>query len=423
MLFAVIAAFSWLCSASFAGTLKSYVPVTLMSPRSGLVMESGAKVTMRGVPVGRVGGIDGGRDPVRLKLELFPGQVAAIPANVTAQIRASTVFGAKYVDLIYPENPSEQHISAGAVLTSHNVTTEVNTVFQNLVDVLHQIEPTKLNAVLTATADAVRGRGEQMGQAIGAADRVLAAINPRMTVVRQDWRSFSRTADAYSAAAPDILSSLDAGSTTSATITSHSDELNALLLNAIGLSDAGIDLLVPSRDNMVRAVNTLEPTADLLFEYNPVYTCLLTGAKWYLDNAGYEIAGGNGRTILLDDTLLFGDDPYRFPENLPIVAAKGGPGGKPGCGSLPDASKNYPVRQLVTNTGFGTGLDNRPNPGIGHPWWLDFFPVTRAVPETPRIRSNTAPAIGPIPYPGAPPYGAPLFGPDGTPLYPEAPAP
>ena len=39
----------------FAGTLRSFVPVTLTSDRAGLVMETGAKVKMRGVEVGRVG--------------------------------------------------------------------------------------------------------------------------------------------------------------------------------------------------------------------------------------------------------------------------------------------------------------------------------------------------------------------------------
>ena len=43
-----------LTSALFTGTFKSYVPVTLTSDRSGLVMETGAKVKMRGVQVGRV---------------------------------------------------------------------------------------------------------------------------------------------------------------------------------------------------------------------------------------------------------------------------------------------------------------------------------------------------------------------------------
>ena len=125
----------------------------------------------------------------------------------------------------------------------------------------------------------------------------------------------------------------------------------------------------------------LEPTTNLLAKYNPKFTCLLLGAKWSLDNGAYDAAGGDGRTIVIDDAFMFGADLYRYPENLPIVAAKGGPGGKPGCGSLPDVSKNFPLRQLVTNTGWGTGEDIRVNPGVGQPWWVNFFPETRGVPN------------------------------------------
>jgi phospholipid/cholesterol/gamma-HCH transport system substrate-binding protein len=422
-LIAVIATFMWFCSALFAGSLTKLVAVTLTSDRAGLVMESGAKVKLRGVPVGRVAGVEPGSNPVRLKLELFPDQISHIPANAQAQIRATTIFGAKYVDLIYPDHPSAEHISAGAVLQSRNVATEVNTVFQNLVDVLDKLEPPKLNAVLTALADAVRGRGDRIGEATTAANHVLGEINPRMATVQDDWRSLKAASDAYSAAARNILATIDAFSTTSATITDHATDLDALLLNTIGASQAGIELLAPNQSNLIRAVNVLRPSIDLLMKYNPEYTCLLLGAKLWLDQGGYEVAGGNGRTVILDDAFLFGDDPYRYPDNLPIVAAKGGPGGKPSCGGLPDTSTNFPVRQLITNTGWGTGLDIRPNPGIGHPWWVNFLPVTRAVPEPPSIRGSGPPAIGPVPYPGAPPYGAPLYGPDGTPLYPPPGAP
>ncbi len=421
VLFAVIAGFIWVCSAAFSGVLIPNVPVTLMSDRSGLVMESGAKVKMRGVQVGRVSGVEGGTSPVRLRLELFPDEIKNIPANTEAQIRATTIFGAKYVDLVLPKKPSAQRIAAGAVLDSRNVSTEVNTVFQNLVGVLHQIDPPKLNATLTAVADAVRGRGEQIGQALSATDRVLAAVNPRMVTAQQDWQALGKAAQAYSDAAPHLLTTLDAAATTSTTISGHATDLDVLLLDMSGFSQAGVDLIAPNKENLVHAVNGLAPTTDLLLKYQPEYTCMLQGAKWWLDNGGYETSGGNGRTIVLDDALLFGDDSYRYPDNLPIVAAKGGPGGHPSCGSLPDASKNYPVRALVTNTGWGTGLDIRPNPGIGHPWWVDFFPVTRAVPVAPSIRGMGPPAIGPVPYPGAPPYGAPLYGPNGVPLFPPAP--
>jgi phospholipid/cholesterol/gamma-HCH transport system substrate-binding protein len=423
VLIAVIVAFVWVCSAMFAGTLNTYVPVTLTSDRAGLVMESGAKVKLRGVQVGRVAGIEGG-NPVRLKLDLFPDQIKHIPANVDAQIRATTLFGAKYVDLVYPDSPSRQHILAGAVLRSRNVTTEVNTVFENLVNVLHQIDPPKLNAVLTAFADAVRGRGERIGEAITASNHVLGEINPRMATLQHDWRSLGEASHAYGGAAQNLLEIVRAFTTTSATITARASDLDTLLLNVIGVSQAGIDLLAPNKDNLVRAVNVLQPTTDLLLKYNPEYTCLLVGAKGWLDNGGYNVAGAqNGRSILLDDAFLLGSDPYRYPDNLPIVAAKGGPGGKPGCGSLPDVAANYPVRQLVTNTGWGTGLDLRPNPGIGFPGWENFFPVTRGTPEPPSIRYFGPPAPGPVPYPGAPAYGAPLDVPDGTPPYPPPPGP
>jgi phospholipid/cholesterol/gamma-HCH transport system substrate-binding protein len=422
VLITVVLAFVWLCSAIFAGTLNSYVPVTLISERAGLVMEHGAKVKFRGVIVGQVADVQGGKTPVRLQLELFPDQITHIPANAEAQIRATTIFGAKYVDLISPSNPSAQHISAGAVLRSRNVTTEVNTVFENLVNVLHQIDPPKLNAVLTAFADAVRGRGQRIGDAITAGNHLLAAINPRMPTVQQDWRSLGQAAAAYSGAAQDLLATLKAFSTTSMTLTTQAADLDVLLLNVIGFSQAGIELLAPYKDNLVRAVNILPPTTGLLLKYDPEYTCLLQGAKLLLDSGLYDAAGGaNGRSIVLDDAFLFGSDPYRYPDNLPIVAAKGGPGGKPGCGSLPEVAANFPVRQLVTNTGWGTGLDIRPNPGIGFPGWVNFFPVTRANPEPPSIRYLGPPAPGPAAYPGGPPYGAPLFGPDGTPLYPPPP--
>jgi phospholipid/cholesterol/gamma-HCH transport system substrate-binding protein len=420
-LFAVIMGIVLLTVVLFRGTFTSYVPVTLTSERAGLVMDPGGKVKLRGVQVGRVIAVEGGNAPVRLQLAIFPDQVQYIPANVSAQIRATTTFGAKYVDLIYPSDPSAKRLAAGAVISSQNVSSEVNTVFQNLTDVLKQIDPAKLNAVLGAFADGLRGQGPRIGEATTDANEVLLALNPRADTIRRDWKSLKGFSDTYSAAAHNIVTVLDAASTVGATITTHAHDLDALLVNVIGLSNAGIDLIGPNKTNLATAINSLEPTTQLLMKYNPELTCTLLGGKWYLDNAGYQVNGGNGRTAILDSAVLLGDDPYKYPDNLPIVGAKGGPGGKPGCGSLPIADNNWPVRQLITNTGWGTGLDLRPNPGIGFPGYANYLPVTRAVPEPPSIRYPGGPAPGPIPYPGAPPYGAPQYAPDGTPLYPGLP--
>lgn len=393
----------------FTRSFRSSIPVTITAQRAGLILETNAKVKFRGIEVGRVSGVAGGT-PVSLKVDIYSDQTSYIPANVKAQIMAPTAFGPKFVDLVAPDDASAKHLAAGAVVPAITVSTEVNTIFENLVGVLNQIDPAKLNAILSALGEGLRGQGPAIGQAVTDANQVLGAINPRSEAIRQDWRSLKSFSDTYGAAAPDILATLNAIDTTGATITSHAGALDTLLLNAIGLSNSGIDLLTPSKDNLIRAVNVLEPTTNLLLKYNPEYTCLLTGAKWGLDNGFYTAAGGNGKSVILDVGILLGNDPYVYPDNLPIVAAKNGPGGKPGCGSLPDASKNFPVRQLVTNTGWGTGTDIRGNVGLGHPCYANFFPVTRAVPGPPSVRCQGPPSPdNPWPPPG--PLPAELTGP------------
>lgn len=398
MLLVAVAIFLSGTTAAFSGTLRSSVPVTLTSDRTGLVMETGAKVKMRGVEVGRVESVSGGGATASLRLAIDPDQVQFIPANVAARIQSTTAFGAKFVDLVVPQKPSTARIAAGAVLRSENVSTEVNTIFENVTALLQAIDPAKLNAVLTAVADGVRGQGERMGRATTDLNEVLTALNSRSDTIRADWRSFKNFNDTYAAAGRDIVGVLDAASTTASTVVDHESQLDTMLLNTIGLSTAGTQLLASTKDSLVGLVGSLAPTTSLLSKYNPVYTCWLQGATWFLDNGGYDVWGGDdGRSIQLDVGLLLGNDPYGYPDNLPIVGAKGGPGGQPGCGSLPDATKNFPVRQLITNTGWGTGLDIRPNPGIGHPCWANYLPVTRAVPEPPSIRQCLpGPAPGPV---------------------------
>ena len=131
-------------------------------------------------------------------------------------------------------------------------------------------------------------------------------------------------------------------------------------------------------------------------KYSPTYTCLFQGAQWFLDHGGRDALGGNGKSVIMDAALLAGDDPYRYPDNLPMVNATGGPGGRPSCGSLPDVSKNFPVKYLVTDTGFGTGLDIRPNPGIGFPGFANYFPVTKGIPRTAEDPLPRRPGAGPV---------------------------
>ncbi|BBX67380.1 MCE family protein [Mycolicibacterium psychrotolerans] len=406
----------------FSGSLRDYVSVTLTADRAGLVMDRGAKVTFRGVQIGRVGRVTGGRDDVSLTLEIEPDQLKYLPANVGARIRAGTLFSGKFVELVYPSDPSAQRLTENAVITSGNVSTEINTLFRDVADILDRVDPEKLQAVLAALAKGLGGHGTMIGQTITDTKEVLTAINARTETITADGRALREISDTYSDAAQNVLAALDAAATTSATVSDHAQDLDSVLTGVVGLARGGIDLMGASQPNITTAVNVFESTARLLLKYNPTFTCTLVGAKTALDTGYLDATGGaNHTSLILDSAVLFAPDAYRYPQNLPIIGAKGGPGGTPGCGSLPDVAANWPVRQLITNTGWGTGLDIRPNPGIGFPGYADYFPVTRAVPEPPSVRYPGGPAPGPIPYPGAPPYGAALYAPDGTPLWPGLP--
>ncbi|WP_237160381.1 MCE family protein [Mycolicibacter engbaekii] len=398
----VVTALCAMTAVLFSGTFRRSVPLTLVSDRAGLVMEDGAKVKLRGIQIGEVRSIGtqpaGDAELSTLHLKIDPRPFSYLPGNVEAEIKSSTAFGAKYVDLMIPPGgPSAQPLKPGAVLRSRNVTVEVNTMFENLQAVVHAIDPAKLNSVLSAVAESLRGRGDVMGAAITGANTMLTAVNPRMPTVQRDWQLFGRTSEIYSAAAQNILNTLDSAATTSTTLSAQAGELDALLLAAVGFSTTAVDTIGVNQPGLIEALNLMAPTTDLLEEYSPTYTCLFQGAQWFLENGGRDAMGGNGRSVIMDAAMLAGDDPYRYPDNLPLINARGGPGGRPSCGSLPDVSKNFPVKYLVTDTGFGTGLDVRPNPGIGFPGFANYFPATKPEPEPPKIRYPGPPAPGPEP--------------------------
>ena len=88
------------------------------------------------------------------------------------------------------------------MLHSKNVSTEVNTVFENVVDLLNMIDPAKLNAVLTAVADGVRGQGERIGEATTDLNQVLMALNARSETMPPGLALASRTSATPTARPP-----------------------------------------------------------------------------------------------------------------------------------------------------------------------------------------------------------------------------
>jgi phospholipid/cholesterol/gamma-HCH transport system substrate-binding protein len=340
---AVIAAVAAAAVGVFQGSFTETTPVTVISPRAGLVMNPDAKVKMRGVTVGRVASIESRPNgQAVLHLAMQPAEMHLIPANVLVDITSPTVFGAKFVELVPPAQPAVHSLRAGQVLESQHVTVEINTVFQRLTSVLDRIDPAKLNETLGALAQAFSGRGAKIGQALSDLDSFLAKLDPSLTALSKDIAVLPAVANAYADAAPNLVKTVANATTISQTIVDEQRNLDALLISAIGLADIGNDVLSTNRKPLTDVLHLLVPTTDLTNQYNKALNCGLGGLGVLSHSPPLTEPG-----IYISVTLLWGSERYRYPTNLPKVAATGGPQ----CTDLPKVPFNTYAPYVVADTG------------------------------------------------------------------------
>jgi phospholipid/cholesterol/gamma-HCH transport system substrate-binding protein len=327
----------------FQGSFSETTPVTVLSPRAGLVMNPDAKVKMNGVQVGKVASIESRPDgKAVLHLAMYPSEMHLIPANVLVDLTSPTVFGAKFVELVAPAEPSAQALRAGQVLDSEHVTVEVNTVFKQLTAVLGTLDPAKLNETLGAVSQALSGRGEKIGQAFSDLDSFLAKFEPSLPALSHDIAMSAPVFRAYGDASADLVKTVDNSVKISKSIVDEQHNLDALLISAIGLADVGNDVLSANRKGLTTVFHLLAPTTDLLNEYNEALTCTFRGDA--------VIAHGPvlpEPSIAISASLTFGAERYRYPSNLPKVAATGGPH----CMGLPNRPFNSTTKVLIADTG------------------------------------------------------------------------
>jgi phospholipid/cholesterol/gamma-HCH transport system substrate-binding protein len=325
----------------FRGGVASTAAVTVISPRAGLVMNPEAKVKWHGAQVGTVAAIDPLPDgQAAIRLAMNPDDLSLIPANSAVQIASSTVFGAKFIDLIPPAAPSTDSMHAGQVLDASHVTVEINTVFEQLVTVLAQIQPEKLNETLGALAQAFDGRGDQLGQTMVNLDDLLAKLDPSLPQLRHELAVAPGVLNAYADAAPDLTDTAASATQLSDTLVERQQDLDALLVSSIGLADVGNGVLAENSDALIKVMHLLVPTTTLTNQYNPALTCALKGVEPLAMGAPQPLPG-----IMLLDSFLLGTERYRYPKNLPKVAATGGPQ----CMDLPNVGFGQRPPFVVTD--------------------------------------------------------------------------
>lgn len=320
---ALVVFFVWFTYAVFSKKFTDYDEVTLQSSKIGLSLPTRADVKIRGVIVGEVLEVSTAGDGASLTLGLYPETRETVPANVTASILPKTLFGEKYVALEVPESP-DGPIRPGAVISQSKVAIELEEVLNDLFPLLRTIQPTQLNFTLTAVANALEGRGEELGQTLETLDSYLGEFNPTVPALLESITKLGQVSATYEAVVPDLARLLRNTVTTAGTLESKERELQELFTNVSGFSATTEEFLAQNEDNLITLADQGRQILPLLAKYAPEYPCFFRAATNIIprEDSAFrnktlhivlETLPQQPRTYTVDDRPVNGDKRGAFP--------------------------------------------------------------------------------------------------------------
>jgi virulence factor Mce-like protein len=272
---------------------STFTVVTLHADHTGNALQKQSDVKERGVIVGFVKDIRTTGDGTIVTLDLDPNKVGLIPSNVKAQILPKTLFGEQYVALQYPTDPSGQHIVAGATIEQDTsaAALEAQTVLGDTLPLLQAVKPAELNATLTAIAQALQNRGENLGKTLVTLDNYLKQFNPHTGKLIDDLNKLGQVADEYNAAAPDIVASLDNFETGVQTVIQKKAAIDAILTTATSTSAVFQQFLAENQDKIISVSGSTSQIFGLLDTYSPELGCVVQGLNVLEDRLVKGMAG------------------------------------------------------------------------------------------------------------------------------------
>ena len=276
-----------LVTLSIAFYNKAFTPtvtVTLKTDHTGNQLLTQSDVKERGIIVGSVKKVKSSGDGATVTLALNPSRTSGIPDNVSAQILPKTLFGEQYVSLIIPDNPGPP-IKGGAVIGQDRsaVALESEKVIGDLLPLLQAVKPAELSVTLTAMADALHGRGTELGQTLVNFDNYLKSLNADVspgktytTQIADDLANLGKLSDNLNADVPDLVSTLNNLQTNAHTLINQQAAFDTLLNTANQTSNILSSFLSDNEQRLITVTDTSQRIYGLLDEYTPEYSCMLT---------------------------------------------------------------------------------------------------------------------------------------------------
>ncbi|MDA3631186.1 MCE family protein, partial [Saccharopolyspora sp. WRP15-2] len=190
--------------------------------------------------------------------------------------------------------------------------------YNRLYDLVDSLQPAQLQVSLSALAEALRGRGEQLGELID--DSAQLTADPPLT--GDDLADLAALADDIAAAAPDAVRALDDAVALSGTVVQRRQDIGDLLGAGLAFTSQSQRFVDENSERIIQLVRSGEPVADVLGRHPGAIREGVNGLDTFLDGANRSLSTGFFK-IRLSGTL---HRPYPYgPEDCPRYPGMDGP--------------------------------------------------------------------------------------------------
>ena len=194
------------------GLTTRNVPSYAVFENCGQGLRVRGDVKLRGVLVGLIEEIERvqGAD-CKVTLGIFPESQQDIPANVGAQIRAKTIFGEKWVELLYPQEPVEARLAEDQVIPKEETIDpiEVETLLNTALPLLESIDPEDLAATFNALVTGFVGHEDAAIRSMKSGIKALKPLNENEALFNEGITQLEETSETLQNVDDDLFAAMD----------------------------------------------------------------------------------------------------------------------------------------------------------------------------------------------------------------------
>jgi phospholipid/cholesterol/gamma-HCH transport system substrate-binding protein len=324
----IIALLVWLSIAVYD---KAFTPVSMVSlttSSAGNELHVHADVKVRGVIVGEVRSISSTGDGAVLTLALQPDKVRLLPANVSAELLPTTLFGERYVDLVLPADPAPARLTNGSAIAEDRTGSaiELDKLLDDLLPTLEAVQPQKLSVTLTAVSQALDDRGAELGRTLAQLGDYLGKLDPQLPALDKDITNLVKVADEYDRATPDIISAFHDLTTTANTVVAQQHQLLDLYSTVTTAAGTVTDFLRDNQNTLIRLNADSRHTLALLARYSSEFPCTLQALVAFEPAVDKVLGKGTHQPGLhITAKVLPSKGPYLPGKDTPVYGDALGP--------------------------------------------------------------------------------------------------